>query len=458
VTEEVNEMLAHRAEDRGLDLLLQYPSGVPRHFVGDAGRIRQVLTNLVGNAVKFTERGHVLISIACESTGEQTPHIRIAVKDTGLGIPREKLGSLFEKFNQLDGSSTRKYGGTGLGLAICKQLVGLMGGSIGVESTVGSGSTFWFSLPLRLDAHPEAGPILDMDLRGLRVLIVDDNEVNRRLLHEQITSWGMRNGSFADPTRVLEELRAAQDTGDPYHFVLLDYQMPEMDGVTLAKAIKGDPRTRNVVVVLLTSVGRLSEVRPLEGAAIDASLVKPVRQSQLLNALVAAWSKKLSASPVNPVMSGSKWSAMKDVLAARLAEAPARVLVAEDNAVNQKVAVRMLEKLGLRVDVAANGAEAIRMLEIAPYTMVFMDCQMPEMDGYEATREIRRRETSGQRVAIVAMTAEAMTGARETCLAAGMDDHIAKPVRLEDLVEALQKWLPKETFENQSGSRGLLPV
>jgi signal transduction histidine kinase/CheY-like chemotaxis protein len=444
VIEEVNEMLAHRAADKGLDLLLQYPSSLPCHFVGDAGRIRQVVTNLVGNAVKFTARGQVLISVECERRDDSAAHMRIAVSDTGPGIPAEKLGSVFEKFNQLDGSATRQYGGTGLGLAISKQLVGLMGGSIGVESRLGEGSTFWFSLPLRLDAHPQAVPVPVTDLCNLRVLIVDDNDVNRRLLHEQITSWRMRNGSFAQPQQAWEELRAAAEAGDPYHFVLLDYQMPGMDGITLARAIKDDPRTRGVVVVLLTSVDRWSEVRPLEGAAIDASLVKPVRQSQLLNTLATAWSKKLSAPPVEPVRRGGVASAMKDALAAKFPGPPARVLVAEDNPVNQKVAVRMLEKLGLRPDVAANGCEVLKMLEMAPYDLVFMDCQMPEMDGYAAAREIRRRETAGRALPIVAMTAEAMAGARESCLAAGMDDHIAKPVKLEHLFHALKKWLPEK--------------
>jgi CheY-like chemotaxis protein len=370
-------------------------------------------------------------------------HMRIAVSDTGPGIPAEKLGLLFEKFNQLDGSSTRRYGGTGLGLAICKQLVGLMGGSVGVESRLGAGSTFWFSLPLQLDANPHAVPVPATDLQNLRVLIVDDNEVNCRLLDEQIASWGMRNGSFAEPRRAWEELRAAAEAGDPYQFVLVDYPMPEMDGTSLARAIKNDPRTRDVLVVLLTPVGNWSEVRPLEGVEIDASLVKPVRQSQLLTTLAAAWSKKLAVSPAPSPKPETGLQAMRDALTANSSGAPARVLVAEDNAVNQKVAVRMLEKLGLRADVAANGNEVLKMLETVPYDLIFMDCQMPAMDGYAATREIRRRETPGQRVAIVAMTAEAMAGAREDCLAAGMDDHIAKPIKPDDLFAALQKWAPE---------------
>jgi signal transduction histidine kinase/CheY-like chemotaxis protein/ligand-binding sensor domain-containing protein len=450
VIEEVNELLAHRAEAKGLDLFLQYPAGLPRYFVGDAGRIRQIVTNLVGNAVKFTDSGHVLISLACERAEERTAHIRVAVSDTGPGIPGEKQGLLFEKFKQLDASTTRKYGGTGLGLAISKQLIGLMGGSIGVDSSVGGGSTFWFSLPLQLEENPHAVPVPATDLRNLRVLIAVANEVNRRLLHDQITSWGMHNGSLAQPQLALEELRAAQVAGDPYQFVLLDYQMAEMDGATVARAIRNDPLTHGVLVVLLIPMGRWSEVRSLEGVVIDASLVKPVRQSQLLNTLAAIWSRKPAVPHVHTVKPEGGSSAMRDVLAAKFAGTPIRVLVAEDNPVNQKVAVWLLEKLGLRPDVAGNGREVLKMLEMAPYDLVFMDCQMPEMDGYEATREIRRCERVGRRVVIVAMTAEAMAGARESCLASGMDDHIAKPVNLEDLFNALQKWLPEKSPKKEN--------
>ena len=461
VIEGVNELLAQRAEDKGLELLLRYPSSLPRHFVGDAGRIRQVLTNLVGNAIKFTERGHVLVAVSCERVDERMALMRIAVTDTGPGIPAGKLGQLFEKFQQLDDSRSRQYGGTGLGLAISKQLVGLMGGSISVESRLGAGSTFWFTLQLRLDAHPHTRPVPAADLRNVRVLIVDDNEVNRGLLHEQITSWGMRDGSATEPGRAREQLRAAQEAGDPYQFVLLDYQMAEVNGVALARDIKNDPRTRGVVVVLLTPVVHRSEVRSLVGTAIDACLWKPVRQSQLLDTLATEWSKRRESPKAGPEKLESGQAAMQDDLAARFAGTSARVLVAEDNPVNQKVAVRMLEKLGLHPDLAANGREVLSMLKTTEYDLILMDCQMPEMDGYAAAREIRSRETGGRRVAIVAMTAEAMAGARESCLGAGMDDHIAKPVKLEDLYNAVAKWLPDEILKLQNTptvlSRASLP-
>jgi len=434
VIEEVNEMLAPKAENQKLDLLLEYPSGIPRHFVGDGGRIRQVLTNLVGNAVKFTPRGQVLITVECEARETNQAHMRVSVADTGLGIAAEEIDSLFRKFSQVDGSTTRKYGGTGLGLAISKQLVGLMGGAIGVHSRVAEGSTFWFSLPLALDAQPDAQPMAAAELGNLRVLIVDDNEVNRRVLHEQISSWKMRNGSFASGEEVVPALRAAREAGDPYHFVLLDYQMPVLDGATLASAIKADPQIRDTILVVLTSVGHWNEVRRLQGIGIDACLLKPVRQSQLLNTLATAWARKLQSQP--------EMAATKPSLAARFAGSSLRVLVAEDNVVNQKVALRMLEKLGLRADVAANGREAIAMLELLPYDLIFMDCHMPEMDGYTAAAAIRRRHGSRWRVPIVAMTAEAMEGCREHCIAAGMDDYIAKPVKMDNLVQALLKWVP----------------
>jgi PAS domain S-box-containing protein len=442
VIEEVDEMLAPRIEDRNLDVVLEYPPDVPRHFIGDAGRIRQVVTNLVGNAVKFTPEGHVLITVNCESHDGEKAQIRVAVEDTGPGIPAEKMGALFEKFSQVDASTTRKVGGTGLGLAISKQLVNLMGGEVGVTSRLGKGSVFWFSLPLQLDAHPHAEPASAADLRGLRVLIVDDNDVNRRMLHEHVKSWNMRNGSFARARQALQALREARAAGDPYQVVLLDYQMPEMDGATLAAEIKADPQLSDTLLIMLTSVGRWSEVRHMQGANIDACLVKPVRQSQLQSTLATAWSKKLQSGFATQTKALQEIATLKSQLAGIFAGMPVRVLVAEDNAVNQKVAVRMLERLGLRPDVAGNGREAVEMCSLLPYALIFMDCEMPEMDGYAATAEIRNQQGSDGRVAIVAMTADAMEGCRERCLAAGMDDYIAKPVRLGEMIEALKKWVP----------------
>jgi CheY-like chemotaxis protein len=265
---------------------------------------------------------------------------------------------------------------------------------------------------------------------------VDDNEVNRRVLHEQVTSWGMRDGSFGSGEPVVEALRQAKGAGDPYHFVLLDYQMPGMDGAEVADAIKNDPVTQDSVVILLTSVGHWNELRPMEGTRIDASLVKPVRQSQLLNTMAKAWSRRQDMSFADRFVRLRETRAD----AARFAGQGIRVLVAEDNVVNQKVAGAMLEKLGLQVDFAVNGMEAVRMSQESSYTMIFMDCQMPLMDGYTAAHEIRSREPAGSHVPIVAMTAEAMAGARESCLAAGMDDYIAKPIERNELGEKVAHW------------------
>jgi CheY-like chemotaxis protein/anti-sigma regulatory factor (Ser/Thr protein kinase) len=454
VIEEVNEMLAPRIEDRRLDLVLKYPREVPSHFIGDAGRIRQVVTNLAGNAVKFTPCGHVLITVNCESQDGKKARIRIAVEDTGPGIPKEKLDGLFEEFSQVDASTTRKFGGTGLGLAISKQLVNLMGGEVGVNSQAGEGSTFWFTLPLRLDAQPhvEAEPLAD--LRGLRVLIVDDNNANRRMLHEQIISWEMRNGSYAGAEQALQAMREARGAGDPYQFVLQDYEMPEMDGAILAAAIKADPLLSDAVVVMLTSVGHYGDVRHVEGASADACVMKPVRQSKLHDTLATEWSKKLQRGLAPKTNTPSETVSPRSKPSARHPENTVRVLVAEDNRVNQKVAVRMLERLGLRPDVANDGREAVELSGLSPYDVIFMDCQMPNVDGYAATAEIRRRQGPEGQVAIIAMTAEAMKGCREQCIAAGMDDYITKPVRLEEIAEVLQKWAPKAVPNAISASKG----
>jgi two-component system sensor histidine kinase/response regulator len=443
VIEEVNEMLAPKTDDGRLDLVLEYPPDVPRHFIGDAGRVRQVVTNLVGNAVKFTQDGHVLVTLHGESQDGEKAQIRVSVEDTGPGIPADKMDRLFGKFSQVDGSATRKSGGTGLGLAISKQLVHLMGGDVGAVSQSGKGSTFWFTLPLRMDAQPQAEPVPVAELRGLRVLIVDDNEVNRRVLREQISSWEMRSDSYEGALQALQALREARAAGDPHQVALLDYQMPEMDGATLAAEIKADPLLSETVLIMLTSVGRWSEVRHMQGASIDACLVKPVRESQLLNTLAAAWAKKQQSGLTTKTSEVREIPRPASKLAGRFTGIPVRVLVAEDNPVNQKVAVRMLERVGLRPDVAADGREAVAMCGFLPYDLIFMDCQMPELDGYTAAAEIRKRQKPDGRVAIIAMTAEAMEGARERCLAAGMDDYIAKPVRPDQMIEALKKWLPE---------------
>ena len=437
VVEEVNEMLAQKAEDHNIDLVTHYPDAVPRFMIGDAGRLRQVLTNLVGNAVKFTHGGTVVITASCDRREEDHAVMRIAVEDTGVGIPADKMDSLFEKFSQVDGSSTRKFGGTGLGLAISKELVELMGGTIGVESELGRGSTFWFTVPLSLDAKAKL-PEFPADLQGLRVLIVDDNDINRRVLYEQVSNWGMRYTVLPSAEDVVATMREAAAGRDPFEFVLMDYQMPGLDGLAAAAAIRADTTLRGYTLIMLTSVGHLGEVRHLEGGRVDACLVKPIRQSQLLAALSTARAKHLGAG-AGPGRAGATDAKRFE---GTFADTGIRVLLVEDNVVNQKVAARMLERLGLRADVAGNGLEAVQMFQMVSYDVILMDCHMPEMDGYAATGEIRRRGDKGRGVAIIAMTAEAMAGAREECLAAGMDDYIAKPVKLEDLSQILRKWAP----------------
>jgi signal transduction histidine kinase/DNA-binding response OmpR family regulator len=442
--EEVGELVAAAAEERGLDLILSMDPAVPHRVIGDAGRVRQVLLNLVSNAIKFTTRGHVFVNVTCERRTDQDVQVRFSVEDTGIGIPEDKLAHIFDKFTQADASTTRRYGGTGLGLAISRQLVEIMGGNLGVTSQLGVGSTFWVRLRLPLAESEPAAPGPPRELAGVRVLIVDDNPVNRRVLHEQVVRWGLRNGSVASGAEALAALRAAQASEDPYQIAILDYHMPEMDGEMLGRAIKADPTLQTTVLVMLTSVSQRMDVQRLLAAGFGAVAIKPVRASQLMNALATAWgAQMLSIPPESPnaPTPASPRAATLGVLSAADQPMRARVLLAEDNIVNQKVAVRMLEKLGCRVDVAADGREAVEMLAMLPYDMVFMDCEMPELDGYRASMEIRRRQGTGRRIPIIAMTAHAMAGDREKCLAAGMDDYISKPVHVVNLEEALRRWI-----------------
>jgi PAS domain S-box-containing protein len=444
VLEEVSEMMAPRAAEKGLDLVVDYPAGCPQVFVGDSDRIRQVVTNLMGNAIKFTSKGHVLVAAECAQEGA-IAQVKVSITDTGIGIAPEKINLVFQQFSQADASTTRRYGGTGLGLTISKKLVELMGGSMHVQSQESVGSTFGFSLRLPLAASAAVTPAPAASLRGLRVLIVDDIEINRRVVHEQISSWGMRNGSYASAEEALRAIREAQAAGDPFDLVIADYQMPGIDGASLAAAIKADTALSGMAFILLSSISHWRELRGLEGSSVDACLLKPVRQSKLMETLASAWAKK-SSKRVERTISRVDARTSMDALRQRLeysdADSEVRVLIVEDNTVNQKVALTILGKLGIRADVASDGQEGVEKLKRLPYDLVFIDCQMPVMNGYEAVEEIRKAPGPNQRVAIVALTADAMHHSRDRCLAAGMDDFITKPVKPGDFVRALEQWLP----------------
>jgi two-component system sensor histidine kinase/response regulator len=437
------DMLAERAQRKNIELISAIPPDINSVLVGDPGRLRQVLVNLIGNAIKFTERGEVVIRVFREAETDTHVTLRFNVVDTGIGIPVEVQARLFQAFTQADTSTTRRYGGTGLGLAISKQIIALMEGQIGVQSTPGEGATFWFTArflkPSGLPAPAKEN--YSRDLFDLRVLVVDDNATNRQILRHQIVAWKMQKGSAASGFEALKILRAAAEAGQPYDVALLDMQMPEMDGLSLAKAIKADPAIAPTRLIILTSLGHVMTKAELTAHGIDAYLVKPVKQSRLFDCLVdvvgSTRAEHIFAKPASP-LPGTP---------ATGAPLKARILLAEDNAVNQKVALAQLRKLGYTADAVANGLEVVQALDDVPYDLIFMDCQMPEMDGYEATQCIRKREheasTSGRlktRVHIIAMTANAMQGDREKCLAAGMDDYVSKPVRESDLRAALDRW------------------
>jgi PAS domain S-box-containing protein len=436
--EEVVDLFAVEARDKGLEMASLVDREVPPVLRGDPGRLRQVLTNLVGNAVKFTAHGEVVVRATLVEQTDEAALVRFAVTDTGIGMTPEELTHLFQPFSQADSSTTRRYGGTGLGLAISRRLVELMGGQIGVESAPGQGSTFWFTV--RLSTRQAAGDrrqaTVAADLQGQRVLVVDANETNRQVVHDLVTSWGMLNGMAATAQSALTALREAQQRGASYDVALVDLDRPGMDGLELAQAIKADAALASVKVVLLAAISPRERGDSDEGwrADIDAYLAKPVRQSQLYNCLVTV----LAAS-------GDSGAAVLSPVARRPSPAGrGRVLVVEDNAVNQRVAMRMLEKQGYHADAVANGREAVDALAQLPYDLVLMDCQMPEMDGYAATAAIRRREqeqgVAARRTPIIGMTANALQGDAEKCLAAGMDDYLAKPVTAHQLETVLTRW------------------
>ncbi len=442
------DLLAHRAQAKGVELAAFLPEEVPTRLRGDPGRLRQVLLNLIGNAVKFTERGEVVVRVAKESETERYLVLLFTVRDTGIGIPAEAQSRIFHSFTQADGSTTRKYGGTGLGLAISKQLVELMGGALTVESSPGSGSTFSFTV--RLEKQPPetkvAAPGKNV-LAGLRVLIVDDNATNQQVLQLQTKAWAMNRSCVASGAEALQLLRQEAQAGAPFDLVILDMQMPEMDGLMLAKAIKDDHRIAATKMVMLSSYGKRFDAQVLENAGIAAMLLKPVKQARLFD-----WLSKVVAGEniLAPPVPKTFFPATAPSPAPASGRRNVRILLAEDNVVNQKVSQLQLRKLGLTADTVASGTEALEALKQIPYDVVFMDCQMPEMDGYEASRVFRQREQAlavdspaKPPVYIIAMTANALESDRADCLAAGMDDYVAKPVQLAELSAALQRALAR---------------
>src|SRR5258705_2479487 len=446
------ELLAERAHEKKVELASLVYSNLPTALRGDPGRLRQVLTNLIGNALKFTEVGEVVVRATKESENEDSVVVRFTIDDTGIGIPEAAQRKLFHAFTQADGSTTRKYGGTGLGLAISKQLVELMGGEIGVNSRPGKGSTFWFTgrfgkqLTPALELRTEVA-----GLDGLRALIVDDNATNRKILSHQFDSWGMIHEEADSGLKALELLRAAAVEGVPYSLTVLDLMIQAKDVLELARAIKSDPDLAEIHLVLLTSYGQRGDSANAREAGVAAYLTKPVRQSQLFHCLARVVNQPMVLGEQSQPADATAGLVTEHIPGERLVMSDKLILLAEDNIVNQKVAIRQLLKMGYRADAVANGCEALEALTRIRYDLVLLDCQMPEMDGYEATAEIRRREGASMHIPIVAMTANALQGDREKCIAAGMDDYISKPVKPEELQRVLESLFAK--LENDTASQ-----
>ncbi|MDD2463176.1 MAG: response regulator [Desulfobulbus sp.] len=435
--------LAVRAHEKGLELLCSPDPTIPDALRGDPGRLRQILTNLVGNAIKFTHQGEVAIKTKLLEEDDHHVLIRFSVHDTGIGIPENKHNQLFDKFTQVDASTTRQYGGTGLGLAISKQLVELMDGEIGVLSEEGKGAEFWFSVRLdkRKQMSPRETPV-PADLQGVRVLIVDDNATNRDIQVPRLATWGMRPSQAEDGEGALAALRQAVAEGDPFRVAIIDMQMPKMDGETLGTAIKHNPQISNTKMVMLTSLGIRGDARRFEEIGFSAYATKPIRHQELKTVLALALAEtadEITAKP--PIITRYTARESQPCFDGR----KIRILVADDNITNQHVAQAILKKLGLRSDAVANGEEALNALKTIPYTLVLMDVQMPEMDGFEATRRIRdpQSEVLNQQVPVIAMTAHAQQGDRDRCLEIGMSDYISKPVSSESLASVLERWLPQ---------------
>ncbi|MEH2395726.1 MAG: response regulator [Nostoc sp.] len=451
--EEVLELLAPPAHNKGLEIAaLIYPN-VPTHLQGDAGRLRQILMNLISNAIKFTSNGEVILRAELRSQTSTTATIYFAIIDTGLGITSEDQSKLFMPFTQVDASTTRKYGGTGLGLAICKQLVSLMGGEIGVESQLGKGSKFWFEVTLAKQLYPissESNSFANANgerelLLNRRLLVVDDNATNRKIIHHQATRWGMLVDQAASAVTALQAIQEATKQKNPYDIAVVDMQMPEIDGMTLGEQIKANSAIAGLPLIMLTSTNQRDEIQRALKIGFAAYLVKPVKPSRLLNTIMTILGTQMEQEESEVRSQELKLKNHENNSNYDSLGSPKfRILLAEDNLVNQKVALKQLQSLGYSADVAGNGKEVLQSLKKIPYDLILMDCQMPVLDGFETTKEIHRWQessfASSRRPVVVAMTANAMKEDQQMCLDAGMDDYLSKPVTKQKLAAALQRW------------------
>jgi signal transduction histidine kinase/CheY-like chemotaxis protein len=436
IVEEVTELLAEPAHCKRIELASQVDPKIPVILRGDPGRLRQILFNLVGNAVKFTERGEVVVRASLDSRDGDAVAVRFSVRDTGIGIPREALDKIFRSFTQADGSTTRKFGGTGLGLSISRQLVEMMGGTIRAESEPGKGSDFIFTVRLRKAGELDLMPSTSRpDLKELKVLVVDDNRTNREILEKQLYVWGMRSRGAGGGEEALSLLRAAGSEGAPFVLAIIDYHMPDIDGMQLAGMIKADRSLSGIRLIMLSSVGIRGDGRKARETGVSGYLTKPVRRDVLYESIAAVMGIR------DPAAEGLMVT--RHTVAGTQKKIEGRILLVEDNLVNQEVTLGMLSVHGCRADVAGNGREALDAIAARKYDLVLMDCQMPVMDGYEATRTLRAREkeAGGEHLAVVALTANALEGDSDSCLAAGMDDYLSKPFTIGRLGNLLAKWL-----------------
>jgi signal transduction histidine kinase/CheY-like chemotaxis protein len=433
--------LAFRADEKGLELLCEIAPEVPEVVRGDSSRLRQIATNLVGNGIKFTSEGEVAMKVEVKSQDGDSRTLQFTVSDTGIGIPREKQALIFDPFSQADTSTTRKYGGTGLGLTISARLVELMGGKIRLESEVGRGTQFFFTVQMKSSEMPSAvGSIAPPEiLRGVKVLVVDDNSTNRRIMHGMLKRWAMRPTQVEGGEAALVELSAAREAGAPYGLIVTDMHMPKMDGFSLVERIRQRPELATATIMMLTSAGHRGDAERCKKLGVAAYLLKPIRQSELREAIARVLGAREQTGAI-PLVTRYSLQDARDPMTVL------RILVAEDNPVNQRLVIRLLEKRGHRVVLAADGRQAIEALNQGSFDLVFMDVQMPEMDGFEATAIIREKEKkTGKHQPIIALTAHAMTGDRDRCLAAGMDGYLTKPIRPQELDQILESYVNRRS-------------